>query len=87
MFNGQEIATLLWIAKELKLFIAAANLFQDAEEREAATRLCENLTGHDATPVLWMLMYEHFDPWAEPVSERKRGGNECQCLLLIDANF
>jgi hypothetical protein len=84
MFNGQEIATLLWIAKELKLFIAAANLFQDAEEREVATRLWETLTGYSS---LWMLRYENFDPWAEPVSERKRGGNECECLLLIDANF
>ncbi len=48
MFNGQEIETLLWIAQELKLFIAAANLFQDAEEREVATRLCETLTGYSS---------------------------------------
>jgi hypothetical protein len=49
-----------------KLFIAAANLFQEAEERDAETRLCETPFGHEVTPVLWMLRYKNFDPLVVP---------------------
>ena len=46
--------------------MVAANLFQDAEEREAATKFWETPTGQDGMPDLWMLRYENFDPPKEP---------------------
>jgi hypothetical protein len=46
--------------------MAAANLFQEAEERDAEMRLWETPSGHEVTPVLWMLRYENFDPLAIP---------------------
>jgi hypothetical protein len=46
--------------------MAAANLFQEAEERDAETRLWETPSGHEVTPVLWMLRYKNFDPLAIP---------------------
>ncbi len=50
--------------------MAAANLFQEAEERDAETRLCETPSGHEVTPVLWMLRYENFDPLVKPNMSR-----------------
>ncbi len=55
-----------WKENNFKLFMAAANLFQEAEERDAETRLWETPSGHEVTPVLWMLRYENFDPLAIP---------------------
>jgi hypothetical protein len=46
--------------------MVAANLFQDAEEREAATKFWETPTGQDGMPDLWMLRYENLDPPKEP---------------------
>ncbi len=50
----------------------AANLFQDAEESEAATKFCETSSGQDDMPDLWMLRYENFDPPKEPINETKK---------------
>jgi hypothetical protein len=49
----------------------AANLFQDAEESEAATKFWETPSGQDVMPDLWMLRYENFDPPKEPNNETK----------------
>jgi hypothetical protein len=49
--------------------MVAANLFQDAEESEAATKFWETPTGQDGMPDLWMLRYENFDPPKEPNNE------------------
>jgi hypothetical protein len=50
----------------------AANLFQDAEEREAATRLWKTPPGLDDTPVFLMLRYENLDPWEVPVIREQK---------------
>ena len=69
MLKGHEIAVLIWRANAFKLFMVAANLFQDAEESEAATKFWETPTGQDEMPDLWMLRYENFDPPKEPNNE------------------
>jgi hypothetical protein len=62
LLKGHEIAILLWSVNPFKLFIVAANLFQDAEESDAATKFWETPSGQDVMPDLRMLRYKNFDP-------------------------
>jgi hypothetical protein len=46
--------------KRVRLLIAAACLFQEADDREAETRLSETPASQDLMPILRMLRYENF---------------------------
>ncbi len=50
----------MWDVKQVRLLIAAACLFQDADDKEADTSLSETPAGQDLMPILRMLRYENF---------------------------
>ncbi len=50
----------LWNKKLVRLLIAAACLFQEADDSEADTSLSETPAGQELMPILRMLRYENF---------------------------